>query len=183
MYSNSSNGFANGTASSGFNNSIWAPNAGSASRDHSRGPARQNSNEADSVTNGASGSGAYSSSRTPTNAYMPTGPAPTGITQSMGWTSSRPAWGNTPAENAASSNQTNGLLQGSHPLGPAVNGNSRNLEGLGGEASAFDSISTKNGELVSIKLQDVGSAVDRIWIMLLFETVLSIFQQSADSLQ
>ena len=73
---------------------------------------------------------------------MPTGPAPTGITQSMGWTSSRPAWGNTPAENAASSNQTNGLLQGSHPLGPAVNGNSRNLEGLGGEASAFDSIST-----------------------------------------
>ena len=49
--------------------------------------------------------------------------------------------------------------------------------------AAFDSISTKNGELVSIKLQDVGSAVDRIWIMLLFETVLSISQQSADSLQ
>ena len=49
--------------------------------------------------------------------------------------------------------------------------------------AAFDSISTKGGEVVSLKLANVGSNVDKITVCLFYEQVLSISSQNCDVLQ
>ena len=50
-------------------------------------------------------------------------------------------------------------------------------------SAAFDSISTKGGEVVSLKLANVGSNCDKITVCLFYEQVLSISSQNCDVLK